>query len=391
MVESLNSNDSELPGVIIRPPEQLHDLPVKFRWEATRRHPYYLTFWQSALRYRTGENCAEPAESLLLQVAHLMLGAVGAFGLPINPSTNFEDLDDGSLDPAFLAGAVQPISIRALLTMIMRNLPSPELAVIGALFMNAASSEYAVEGDDKSQSLQKLNAITYLDRIPSPSLDSYADIPLFYMHPAASQRTIIQDVESHVRRWKRRLGIEEKRVHAKLLPKYLEVWDLREGWNGEQYDVRREHSFSSIGIQLRRKVSTVADQYRAAFHMITGHECSPRLWMRLFAPLKRSEIFQSTKAILSAPMRHRMRSPVRRPVPDSVVSPVSKDEESESVIESESITRDDQVTVDRWIDAEEMALSTLNRNWGGCHGRLRVGSGSRDSVGGGGSIVLALG
>lgn len=353
MVESPTSNDEDLPGVIVRPQLQLPDLPVKFRWEATRRHPYYLTFWQDALRYRSGDAGVEPAERMLLQAAHLMLAAIGAFGSPINPGTNFEDLEDGSSDPAFMSGSIQPISMRAIATMFMRNMPSAELAVLGALFMNAGSSEYAVEGDDNEHSLQKLNAMTHLDRIPSPLLDSYADIPLFYMHPEASQRTITQDIESHARRWKARLGIDERRVHTNKLPKYLEVWDLREGWNGEAYDVREEHSFLEIGKRLRKSVSTVADRHREAFQMITGHSFSPELWMRLMAPIKRSELFQDPASILSAPMRNHIRSPVRRPVPDSVVSPVS-DDDATTVVEAESVCQDGQEATDQRLDIESM-------------------------------------
>jgi hypothetical protein len=353
MAESPSStNGDELPDIVIRPSHQLHDLPVQFRWEATRRHPYYLTFWQEAARYRADEE-VESAERLLLQAAHLMLGAIGAFGLPINPGTNFEELDDGSLDPAFLSGAVQPISMRVIASMLMRNMPTEELAVLGAFFMNAAGADYEVEGDDDNQSLQKLNAITHLDRIYSPFLDSYADIPFFYMHIEASQRTITQDVESHARRWKARQNIAEKRVHAIKLPQYLEVWDLREGWNGVEYDVREEHSFREIGDRLQKKVSTVANQHHHAFRMITGHDFSPELWMRLMAPLKRSELFQDAASILSAPMRHRMRSPVRRPVPDSVVSPVS-DDGATTVVETESVCQDGQEATDQRLDIESM-------------------------------------
>lgn len=354
MVTSPTSNGENEPGAIVRPPQQLHDLPVKFRWEATRRHPYYLTFWQNALRYRSGDGGAEPAERMLLWAAHLMLATIGAFGSPINPGTNFEDLDDGSLDPAFLSGSIQPISMRAIATMFMRNMPPAELAVIGAFFMNAGSSEYALEGDDDEQSLQKLDAIMRLDSLPSPSLDSCADIPLFYMHPGASQRTISQDIESHVRRWKARLGIGERRVHTKKLTKYLEVWDLREGWNGAEYNVRDEHSFREIGERLRKSTSTVAERHREAFRMITGHSFSPALWMRLMAPLKRSELFQDAASILSAPMRNRMSSPVRRPVPDSVVSPVSNDAGAATVVEAESLYYDDQESTDQRLDIESM-------------------------------------
>ena len=45
----------EQPGIIPRPEGQLQDLPLRLRWEATRRHPYYLVFWLNALLYQQGE------------------------------------------------------------------------------------------------------------------------------------------------------------------------------------------------------------------------------------------------------------------------------------------------------------------------------------------------
>ena len=169
MVESAaTAADSEQPTVLGRPQGQLHDLPPEFRWEATRRHPYYLVFWRNALLYRQGEIGDAPEQQMLRYAAILMLGAIGVTGEPINPDTSIERLDDGSLDPAFLSGAVQPMTLRAVATMFISALPPAELAVLGALFMNAGSAEYPVDGDDDRRSAQKLQAMSRLARIPSP-------------------------------------------------------------------------------------------------------------------------------------------------------------------------------------------------------------------------------
>ena len=37
---------------LIRPTEVVRQLTVEFRWEFTRRHPYYLQFWQPAREFR---------------------------------------------------------------------------------------------------------------------------------------------------------------------------------------------------------------------------------------------------------------------------------------------------------------------------------------------------
>ena len=121
------TTESELPTVLARPQGQLHDLPTEIRWEATRRHPYYLVFWRNALLYRKGEMSDEPEHQLLCQAAHMMLGTIGVTGEPVSPDTSFEQLDDGSLDPAFLSGAVQPMTPRAIAIMLISTLPPAEL------------------------------------------------------------------------------------------------------------------------------------------------------------------------------------------------------------------------------------------------------------------------
>ena len=44
--------DSQLAahGIVARPLFQLRSLPIRFRWEVTRRHPYYQVWWKAALR-----------------------------------------------------------------------------------------------------------------------------------------------------------------------------------------------------------------------------------------------------------------------------------------------------------------------------------------------------
>ncbi len=46
---------------VSRPPYQLRTLPLEYRWEATRRHPYYQAFWlidQDHERQEEGLNVA---------------------------------------------------------------------------------------------------------------------------------------------------------------------------------------------------------------------------------------------------------------------------------------------------------------------------------------------
>ena len=207
--------------LVNRPQDQLHDLPLRFRWEATRRHPYYLVFWRDALRYRRGDIGDDPDQQLLRYAAMLYLGAIHVSGEPVSPDISFEELDGDDMDPAFLSGAVQPLSLRAVVAMLVNALPPAERALVGALLTTSGSAEYGVADDDELRTLQKHTAITQLMKYRSTALDSYPDAPLFYIHMGASQRTIAQDVAAQVRRWKQRRGIKEKRVHTKKLASYL--------------------------------------------------------------------------------------------------------------------------------------------------------------------------
>jgi hypothetical protein len=192
-------------------------------------------------------------------------------------------------------------------------------------------------------------------QLASASLDSYPVIPLFYIHFGASQRTIAADMEDQVQRWKTRRGLGSSNVHTAKLDKYLEVWDLREGWNGGAYDRSRELTFAEVGRRLKiKKISTVANRYRSAFQMITGHQFMPELWWRLFGPLKVSRLLGDPAAILSAPIRRHLRSPVRRPVPDSRISPQTDRTHAVGMAEAGSAIRDDIEHVDLLLDLQEL-------------------------------------
>jgi len=61
--------------LLLRPAEVIMPLPVAQRWEFTRRHPYYLQFWQAALRYHDSPS-DEPLERLYEEVAVQILGGI---------------------------------------------------------------------------------------------------------------------------------------------------------------------------------------------------------------------------------------------------------------------------------------------------------------------------
>jgi hypothetical protein len=347
------SADAESPleklRVVGRPSEALHDLPVKYRWEATRRHPYYLGFWKSALRFRCGELRDE--EAMLGRVAVLLLQAIGVTGLPVDPSIEFEELDASAPDPAFLSGAITPVSLRATIAMLINALPPKAREAIGSLLRTAGSDSYEIEGDDAERTEQRRRAIEQLASFTDPLLDSYPDVPLLYVHLGASQRTIIRDLATWLRRWKERRGIPERRVHTRKLGSYLHVWDFREGWGSDGYEPARALDFATIAAKSKLRPGTVVDRYRSAFRMITGHEFSLRVWQRLFAPLL---LTLDPTATLPDSVRRRIGLPAIRPVAESVVSPAQDEGHKNGLVDQLSSQEGDIALVDLLLDTDEL-------------------------------------
>ena len=54
--------------------------------------------------------------------AMYMLGMIGVTGEPPDPTCSFEDL--GDLDPAFLSGSIQPMTIRNMISILIAAYPS---------------------------------------------------------------------------------------------------------------------------------------------------------------------------------------------------------------------------------------------------------------------------
>jgi DNA-binding CsgD family transcriptional regulator len=283
-----------------------------------------------------------------------MLAAIGVAGEPLDPSTSATSLLDEQVDPLFLTGSVQPVTFRAITTLLINALPAAERHVLGAALIASADSDLRIDNDDENQTIQKRLAMAQIARVSSPALDSTSDQPLFLIHMRSSQRTIVRDVEAQVRIWKQRLNLPERRIHTDRLPEYLEVWDRREGWDGGGYRLRQERSFRQIASELGLTISTVATRYRAAFEMITGYEFGPRLWSQLFGPLKYSELLGDTEAILSTTMRHRLATPTRREVPESVVSPATAGPRT-GIVNNMSAAADDASFRDYLIDIAELS------------------------------------
>lgn len=300
-------------GFLARPFFHLRSLPIRFRWEVTRRHPYYQTHWRRALdehnRINTDGGSIAPGQPS----ATAILGLIGVAGEPIDPAKEFADLDLKGMKAGWLSDVIHPISYRGILSLLLCSVPKADLQEVGRLF-SLAGEEDTVEGPPNTPFA--LNELVTIDR---PSLNRYPDEPLVSINPAATERQVGESLKALLHAWKEERGLSEQRIRDGSYEELLHVWDLHEGWSNGRYDREIEQSYSQIATDLRRSVSTVASQYRRAFQLITGYEYGTATWFRCFGRLMLQDLKGS--AVGAVGQRRPLIRPSRRPVPEAVLAP----------------------------------------------------------------------
>ena len=327
--------------------EVVKQLPLEFRWEFTRRHPYYLQFWQPA-RELHEQPSTDEAIRALQEAASLILAAVNVAEneSPPDPRHDFAMLGADVIGSVWEGSAVAPAMIRTLAYMLLLALPKEERAEFGRLLCDSATYEW-------SDQAQMGSFLRRLDSLPGDIWKSFPTAPIVSFNLQASQRAITEAVEALVRRWKQERGISETRRRDDKLDEYLAVWDLREGWADGAYDGTREKQFHEIAEQLRVPLPTIQSRYQAAFKILTGHDYQPELWIRLFGPIKLSRLNDpvgNSRLALYRPWRTRN----RRPVSESVLFPGRSDGDDPRFLESAVITPSDIGLVELQLDVQDL-------------------------------------
>ncbi|WLD15103.1 hypothetical protein [Planctellipticum variicoloris] len=329
-----------------KPMSPFRSLSAHYRWESTRRHPYYLQAWALARRYFLQEPSSSLRELAFREFAVSALGCIGVGRLPADPALEFDQLGSDAAVESWLAGTIHPISCRGLVGMLIAALPKETLAQIGLNLLRGFT------GDGELDEMKQA-AFLQLAQQNDPSLDGYVDAPILSISPSASLRALRRDLPRALQPWREGTAGEERRDRADNYPAYLQVWDLREGWRNGRYDNAAEMRLRDVAERLHLSRGTVHHRYRRAFELITGHSYSPPVWLRIFGPEKLSG-FAEAVGRAAARRPHRSRTP--REIPESVVTPARA---SSGLVHANSMTTGNEAILDFKMDIRDLVNQGL--------------------------------
>lgn len=312
MAKSSDNPEYEVPthGIISRPNSVLGLLPIDYRWEFTRRHPYYLLFWEQAHKYYQAPNGTE-LERMAGQAAVVMLQAIGVTNDPIAPSAGPEELGLSAVAKAWQKVALWPMTFRGLAGAMLTELPTESRLAIGQLLVQSAQA-------DINPLQPRYRLFNEFSQLRDASLDNVPIAPIIGVNINAPMKTIVEALEQQVRVWKDQAGVTEHRRRDDRLPEYLKVWDLREGWEGDHYDIRQEKTLEEIAHELRESFPTITNRYKSAFRYLVGHEYQPALWARVMGAFKASRLLYPD-SVSRCSGRRPWKSPGLRVVPETTL------------------------------------------------------------------------
>ena len=154
-----------VPDIVERPRFQLRSLPIQYRWEVARRHPYYQSLWLLAQAHYRNEPVSREVDSMFYQMAVAILAAIGVSGDPPDPGTEFADLGEPDLQSGWLSGAVHPITLRGIANLLIAALPKETLGHVGLRLVEAGCDDRENEPPRRVQAILELS-----DGSTSPAL-----------------------------------------------------------------------------------------------------------------------------------------------------------------------------------------------------------------------------
>lgn len=343
MRDSTNHDMSDRgPWIVPRPTEIVQTLPPHSRWEITRRHPYYLMFWNAARP--VGDNATD-TERELHSAAQLILQQINVSDEPPPPSRGFDELDENELASCWKEGAIAPVQIRTLVTILVGRMLSDETKRAIADLLNRSI-------DIEAGTQQEYDFIYEVTKGEFPDFDKYLPNLIVTLNPKAPQRAVAMAVEDLVREFKAQHGIPEQRRRDDKLDEYLAVWDLREGWMNGEYDCRRELKLKEVASRLGISLKTAAGRYRSAFRQIIGHEYSAGLWSKVIGIPKLLGLLGIGLPRLTVRRPSRTRRP--REVPETVLSNPNAERNEQRFLQTAGLKNSDLEQIELWMDIETL-------------------------------------
>lgn len=295
-----------------RPKGQVQSLPAEFRWEVTRRHPAYVSFWEPAGEFFASLGNATPQEGMVRPIAAAIVNAVGVSGAAPDPSLEFDELGDQGNSNSWRSGAISPLTLRGMIDRLLVVLKPEEFRQIMQSMLDAMESK-----DDENE--QRMEARLSLQRIGDDPLDYAFPEPLVTINPQMANGIVKRDLDLLLTEWRDRLGITVGRDRSDNYADYLKVWDVREGWEKGTYFPDRERTLREVAQTLEITEANANSRYRRAFELITGYQYSPAMWVRFMGIVKLSQ--SSVEALGRIARRRPLRNRAPREVPESVLSP----------------------------------------------------------------------
>ena len=329
------SENMDHPVYLRRPAYQLRSLPLRYRWEATRRHPSYQLGWRRARAFRRNEPTVDECEKILQMAAVFMLGQIDVVGVPEDPARSFEELEAELLNSGWLPGALHPITLRNMTALLMAAMSKDTLRQVGERMLLAS------QADSEGQPPHQILAVMEMERLDAPGLDTYLTEPVILsINPAASAKQISAALDVLLPQWRAVRQLNERRDRSDKYSEYLRVWDLREGWTGGNYNRASEQTFIQIAAVLKLPVTTVNNHYRKAFELIVGHPYTPSSWYGAFGVLKLSKVIDGTLGPVSR--RRPLNSPRARDVTETALGNVSRSQTEAGLISATAVASCDE-------------------------------------------------
>ncbi|WP_020471426.1 hypothetical protein [Zavarzinella formosa] len=249
------------------------------RWELTRRHPYYLSFWHVAGQPDILPD-GEAGDTPQRRAARLVLAAIGIGGEYPPPETPAASLTgDSILGAVWDEGAIAPQSFRSLLNILLADLPPQACKEAGELLIRRSKTP---DGDGD----QIFGLLDELANTKTAGFDRSVNRPLIGINPHASTNLLEKTFLAYVRKFKEDQKIPETRRRDDKTHEYMAVWDMIEGWKGNVYHPRSVFKQTLVASNLNLSLSTVRNRYRLAYRAIIGRDYDHRDWWNLLGRSK---------------------------------------------------------------------------------------------------------